>query len=102
MSIDQGDSIMFKRGALTSHQPPTRGAGMTKRLTNTEHLNSLAARVTARRWFLKECGVGLGSVALASLLGDSANAGTDPLAPKKPHFAPKAKRVVFLFMAGAP
>src|SRR6476620_5422233 len=71
-------------------------------MTNTEHLNSLDARATARRWFLKECGVGLGSVALASLLGDSANAAADPLAPKKPHFAPKAKRVVFLFMAGAP
>ena len=75
---------------------------MTQRLTKTAHLNALAARATARRWFLKDCGVGLGSMALASLLRDSARAATDPLAPKKPHFAPKAKRVVFLFMAGAP
>jgi hypothetical protein len=70
-------------------------------MTRTEHLNSLAARVAARRWFLKECGVGLGTAALAALTADSASA-ADPLAPKKPHFAPKAKNVIFLFMAGAP
>ena len=53
---------------------------------------------TARRWFLKDCGVGLGALALRSLAAAPAN----PLAPKIPHFAPKAKRVIFLFMAGAP
>src|SRR5436190_3432049 len=56
----------------------------------------------ARRWFLQQCGVGLGSAALASLLRADGFAADDPLAPKQPHFAPKAKRVVFLFMAGAP
>ena len=56
----------------------------------------------ARRWFLKECGVGLGAAALAALAADEARASTDPLAVKAPHFAAKAKRVVFLFMAGAP
>src|ERR1019366_6614392 len=62
-------------------------------------------RMLARRWFLQQCGVGLGSVALAHLLGDSGHAApppADPLAPKVPHFAPRAKRVIFLFMAGAP
>src|SRR5690348_7996647 len=52
----------------------------------------------ARRWFLQECGVGLGAMALGQLLGASEN----PLAPKKPHFPPTAKNVIFLFMAGAP
>jgi uncharacterized protein (DUF1501 family) len=52
----------------------------------------------ARRWFLQQCGVGLGTMALGQLLGASEN----PLAPKKPHYAPKAKNVIFLFMAGAP
>jgi hypothetical protein len=57
----------------------------------------------ARRWFLKECGVGLGAAALAELLGASAQAAPrGPLAPKQPHFAPKAKSVIYLFMAGAP
>ena len=50
--------------------------------------------------------MGLGSMALASLLQQgSANADPvklDPLAPKKPHFHPTAKRVIYLFMAGAP
>jgi uncharacterized protein (DUF1501 family) len=57
----------------------------------------------ARRWFLQECGIGLGAMALAELLGSSqAAAATDPLTPKKGHFPPKAKNVIFLFMAGAP
>jgi len=50
-----------------------------------------------RRWFFEQCRIGLGGIALQSLL-----ANTDPLAPKQPHFAPKAKNVIFLFMAGAP
>ncbi len=59
-----------------------------------------------RRQFLSDCGVGLGQVALASLLAASgrSHAATpvDPLAPRKPHFPGKAKRVIHLFMAGAP
>src|SRR5579872_1505462 len=62
----------------------------------------------ARRWFLRECGVGLGAMALGQLLGRTSHAGdsaqslTNPLAPRQPHFPGKAKRVIFLFMAGAP
>ena len=57
-----------------------------------------------RRWFFEQCGVGLGSVALGHLLAKDGYAApsVDPLAAKQPHFAPKAKRVIFLFMAGAP
>src|SRR5438045_8117964 len=51
-----------------------------------------------RGWFMQQCGVGLGAMALSQLL----NASDNPLAPKKPHCAPKARRVIFLFMAGAP
>ncbi len=57
----------------------------------------------SRRWFFEQCGVGLGAVALKSLLAESAQAATvDPLAPKPPQFPAKAKNVIFLFMAGAP
>src|SRR3990170_8096697 len=60
-------------------------------------------RDLARRWFLKECGVGLGAIALHQLMGDSAaQAAADPLAAKQPHFPPRVKNVIFLFMAGAP
>jgi hypothetical protein len=59
-----------------------------------------------RRWFFEQCGVGLGAMALGQLLAESGfgatTASSDPLAPKAPQFAPKAKRVIFLFMAGAP
>ncbi len=58
-----------------------------------------------RRHFFGQCGVGLGAVALASLFNEGRAADdalTNPLAPKKPHFPAKAKRVIFLFMAGGP
>ncbi len=56
----------------------------------------------ARRWFLEQCGVGLGAMALGHLCGVSGLASDNPLAPKQPHFAPKAKSIIYLFMAGAP
>src|SRR2546421_5412895 len=71
----------------------------------TDHLNETQWQYLTRRWFFRNCGVGLGSMALASLLGESAGAApsaTDPMAPKKPHFPGKAKAVIYLFMAGAP
>src|SRR5687767_3433787 len=58
-----------------------------------------------RRWFFRDCGLGLGSMALASLLRESAGAAPspiDPMAPKTPHYPAKAKSVIYLFMAGAP
>ena len=76
-----------------------------------DHLYALSnPRVNSRRWFLKECGLGLGKVALASLLTDAflpkLNAATvsaaDILKPRAPHFPGKAKHVIHLFMAGAP
>ena len=55
-----------------------------------------------RRHFFHDCSVGVGKVALASLLtGATTATGTSPAA-RKPHFAPKAKHVIHLFMAGAP
>jgi hypothetical protein len=63
-----------------------------------------------RRWFFRDCGVGLGMAALHALLGDSAQAGparsgvsvSGPLAAKSSPFPAKAKRVIYLFQAGAP
>src|SRR5262245_58913172 len=63
-------------------------------------------RKITRRWFIEQCGVGMGALALNHLLASAGYAATqdanNPLAPKKSHFAPKAKRVIFLFQAGAP
>ena len=59
-----------------------------------------------RRHFFQQCGVGVASMALGSLLcgraGATVSSLTDPLAPMAPHFAPRAKNVIFLFMAGGP
>src|SRR6266498_2969595 len=65
----------------------------------------------SRREALSRIACGFGGVALAGLLAEEGRAedgrakpgrspGQDPLAPKKPHFAAKAKRVIFLFMHG--
>src|SRR5437660_12117004 len=59
-------------------------------------------RIQARRDFLRSGAGGLGMIALAQMLGAVQPKRTDPLAPKPPHFAPKAKSVIFLFMEGAP
>ncbi len=54
-----------------------------------------------RRHFLRSTGASLGAIALASM-GSVPQAAPDPLTPKRPHFAPRARRVIFLHMAGGP
>src|SRR5438477_6740129 len=77
-------------------------------MTRQEHFVAEYRQQITRRWFFRECGVGLGAIALSTLLGEtfagaaSKITGANTLAPRQPHFAPKAKRVIFLFMAGAP
>lgn len=58
----------------------------------------------ARRAFLCQAGLSLGSAAMTSIFARNGWAAprTDPMAPKAPHRAPKARSVIFLFMAGAP
>ncbi len=72
-------------------------------------LNLEAARAMTRRHFLRRCQVGIGSMALASLLGKAAGAEKpahqapfNPLTPRSPHFAPRAKAVIYLHMSGGP
>ena len=60
-----------------------------------------------RRHFFNQCSLGLGSLALAGLLSDhkllaDSSAGPSPLAPRPTHFPAKAKRVIYMFMAGGP
>jgi hypothetical protein len=67
-----------------------------------EHLRQIS-----RRHFFKRSGFSLGSIALGSLLADAFAQVTpgkivNPLAAKLPHFPPKAKRVIYLHMVGAP
>jgi hypothetical protein len=57
-------------------------------------------QAVSRREFFRQGGYGLGAVALASLFGESVFGASGR--PGVPHFAPKAKSVIYLFMAGAP
>jgi len=62
-------------------------------------------RRTHRRDWLTSAGAGLGSVALSALLADPASAthqAGGALAPRNPHFKPRAKAVIWLFMHGGP
>src|SRR4026207_1562000 len=72
----------------------------------THLYRSADGKLITRRWFFEQCGVGLGAIALGQLFRSNGWAtpttGDNPLAPKRPHFPGKAKRVIFLFMAGAP
>ena len=57
----------------------------------------------SRREMLQRMGTGLGMVGLAGLLQqDQARAGDSPMAPKRPHFRPRAKRLIHVFMNGGP
>jgi hypothetical protein len=60
--------------------------------------------LSTRRHFFSECALGVGSMALAGMWNESQAAPetANPLAQRKPHFEAKAKRVIFLFMAGGP
>jgi hypothetical protein len=62
-----------------------------------------------RRHFFSQCAMGLGGIALASMLGERQAHGAqapaalpDPMAPRPGHHAPRAKNIIYLFMAGAP
>ena len=56
----------------------------------------------SRRALLGQAGCGFGGLALADLLSREEARGATPLAPRAPHFPPKAKRVIFLYMPGGP
>jgi hypothetical protein len=80
--------------------------------TGERDLRRHQQRVTTRRHFFQQCRVGLGAIALHQLLMDDASScralatataqELAPLAPRAGHFAPRAKQVIYLFMAGGP
>jgi hypothetical protein len=81
-------------------------------MTTASHGTQL--RDITRRHFFADCRVGVGAMALATLLGREGSAavpsaraaanlrGSHPLAPRETHFPARAKSVIFLFMAGGP
>jgi hypothetical protein len=69
-------------------------------MTYTDRLS----QQVSRRYFLQDCQIGLGGMALASLMGTGAQASSTqtPMSPRAGHFPGTAKNVIFLFMAGGP
>jgi hypothetical protein len=69
-------------------------------------MDQIWPRVWNRRQMLRNTAAGFGSVALSALLAEQSRgegaSSSSPLAPKAPHFEPKAKRIIFLFMKGGP
>ncbi|HEY3967295.1 MAG TPA: DUF1501 domain-containing protein [Planctomycetaceae bacterium] len=69
-------------------------------------LQQARAKLLARRWFLRDCGIGLAGLAAGSLLAGEGRAAApspeNPLAPRQAHYPAKAKRVIYIFQAGAP
>ena len=75
---------------------------MTEKMTSDERF----LRAVTRRYFFAQNGLGLGSLALGALLNGeilaSHSSSANPMDSRPPHYPAKAKRIIFLFMAGAP
>jgi len=72
---------------------------MKSKINTSSFITHPSSFQVSRRWFIEQCGIGMGAFALNHLLSNSAYG---QLAPGKTHHAAKAKNVIFLFMAGAP
>jgi hypothetical protein len=72
------------------------------------NLHEEILKYRTRRQFFRDSSTGIGMIALAAMLNprllaeESASGAVDPLAPRKPHFPARAKRIIYLHMAGAP
>lgn len=69
-----------------------------------QQIQHAQSRYLTRRWFLRDCGVGLAGIAASSLRAAESKptTPTNPLAARMPHYPAKAKRVIYIFQAGAP
>src|SRR5947209_17918531 len=72
------------------------------------NVNLEALKAITRRQFFGRAGMGIGAIALANMMARDGRAATvkapaaEPMLPRVGHFAPKAKSVIYLHMAGAP
>ena len=67
-----------------------------------QQLFSKRVKPMSRRAALRAAGGGIGYLGFLQMMAEAATADSNPLLPRKPHFAPRAKKVIFLFMHGGP
>jgi hypothetical protein len=70
-----------------------------------QNSDQLTMNSISRRFLFQRTGLGLGAMSLSGLLGNQralAAAETHPMLPRQPMFAPRAKRIIYLHMIGAP
>ncbi len=75
---------------------------MSKPVPQSATCNSQSTIAAARRHFFQQCRVGIGAMALGSLLNAEERSPTERVPYQTTHFPPRAKSVIFLFMAGGP
>src|SRR5262245_13971607 len=85
----------ISRDAESAERSALRSADSASRLNDQRQLLE-----STRRHFLRDCAVGVGCTPPSAMIATGER--KDPLAPRKPPFAAKAKAVIYLFMAGAP
>src|SRR6185437_10762685 len=66
------------------------------------HCGRFLSPPITRRQMLARCASGFGAIALTALAQESLGAATTPSIPRLPHYKPKAKNVIFLYMDGGP
>ena len=76
-------------------------------MSQFDHAPRLEDAFLTRRELLCRAGMGMGAIAMSNLVGSAMAKGDDasslnPLMPRKPHFAAKAKRVIHIFLNGGP
>lgn len=94
----------MNRRFTSAHDSTAGGPASSRDISARAHLK--------RRYFLKESTIGLGAIAATALLqrdlravppdSPEAQSAPHPLAPRQPHYAAKAKQVIYMFQAGAP
>src|SRR5437868_6458685 len=97
---------------MKNEKNPMRNANCELPPTSCSPRSTLHSPLISRRQLLARMGAGFGTMGLATVLAEAgllgggsveaAASSASPLAPKSPHFAPRAKNVIFLFMNGGP
>ena len=95
-------AVAERRSAVSVTDEHVRNRTATYAMKHSPLRNPQSASECLRREFFHQAGLSIGSLGLASMLGRDGEAATDPMAARETHYAPRAKAVIYMFMAGGP